>query len=215
MTGSMRAWSDSFADGSAIPARYALARIADDPADHATLSDNINPHVGWADLPDGTRSVAVMVIDVSAPSSAEDVNKDNREVPADLPRADFSHWLVVDLDPAPGGIAEGSHSDGVVPGGKPGLRGPGGVRQGRNDYTSWFLGDPVMEGIYHGYDGPGPPWNDALAHRYVFTVYALDVQRLPLPEDFDAPTLREALAGHVLAEASFSGTYTTNPRLAG
>ena len=46
-------------------------------------------------------------------------------------------------------------------------------------------------------------------------MYALDVQRLPLPEDFDAPTLREALAGHVLAEASFSGTYTTNPRLAG
>ena len=32
-----------------------------------------------------------------------------------------------------------------------------------------------MFGDYYGYDGPCPPWNDELVHRYVFTLYALDV----------------------------------------
>ena len=35
-----------------------------------------------------------------------------------------------------------------------------------------------MFGDYYGYDGPCPPWNDELVHRYVFTLYALDVPRL-------------------------------------
>lgn len=209
----MRVWSDSFPDGSVIPDRYALARVADDPAEHATLSENINPHLGWTDLPTGTRSVAVVVVDVSAPTKPDDVNAEDREVPADLPRADFYHWLAVDLDPSSGGIAEGAHSNRATPGGKPGPAGPHGGRHGRNDYTGWFAGDETMKGTYYGYDGPGPPWNDALPHRYVFTVYALDVDVLELPADFDGPAVRDALSGHVLAEASVSGTYTTNPRL--
>ena len=40
---------------------------------------------------------------------------------------------------------------------------------------TWFASDKDMAGDYHGYDGPCPPWNDEIPHRYVFTVYALDV----------------------------------------
>ena len=34
-----------------------------------------------------------------------------------------------------------------------------------------------MAGHYFGYDGPFPPFNDSLVHHYVFTLYALSVER--------------------------------------
>jgi Raf kinase inhibitor-like YbhB/YbcL family protein len=98
-----------------------------------------------------------------------------------------------------------------VPRGKPGPQSTHGARQGINDYTAWFQGDHDMAGDYYGYDGPCPPWNDAIAHRYVFTVFALDVARLALPERFGGKDVREAVHGHVLAQASLTGRYTLNP----
>ena len=68
-----------------------------------------------------------------------------------------------------------------------------------------------MSGDYHGYDGPCPPWNDELPHRYVFTVYALDVARLPVEGGFRGPDVRQAVQRHVLAQASITGRYTLNP----
>ena len=71
-----------------------------------------------------------------------------------------------------------------------------------------------MKGDYYGYDGPCPPWNDERVHRYVFTLYALDVARCALAEPrFTGPEVRAAIEGHVLAQASISGTYTLNPAL--
>ena len=45
----MKFWSDSFADGAAIPANYAFC--APDPAARVKLSQNRNPHFAWSDLP--------------------------------------------------------------------------------------------------------------------------------------------------------------------
>ena len=70
-----------------------------------------------------------------------------------------------------------------------------------------------MHGNYYGYDGPAPPWNDPLMHHYVFTLYALDVPHLEVPGALTGENVRAALAGHVLAEASITGTYSLNPRL--
>jgi hypothetical protein len=70
-----------------------------------------------------------------------------------------------------------------------------------------------MGGRYFGYDGPFPPFNDSLVHHYVFTLYAVSIARLPVEGDFTGARVRAALAGRVLAEATFSGTYTLNPRL--
>ena len=99
-------------------------------------------------------------------------------MPASLPRVDFFHWVLIDLPPDTPPIARGEFSDGVTARGKPGPHAPRGARQGINDYTGWFAGDKDMAGNYFGYDGPCPPWNDAIPHRYVFTLYALDVARL-------------------------------------
>jgi Raf kinase inhibitor-like YbhB/YbcL family protein len=143
----------------------------------------------------------------------EDVNKEGREVPESLPRVDFFHWLLMDIPVSTLGIAAGSHSDGVTSRGKPGPAVADGMRHGVNDYTNWCATDADMNGIYYGYDGPCPPWNDALSHHYVFTLYALDVRRLETHGDMTGAGIRAALAGHVLAEARLTVTYTLNPRL--
>ena len=68
-----------------------------------------------------------------------------------------------------------------------------------------------MAGAYFGYDGPCPPWNDAIVHRYVFTLYALDIASVPVDGEFSGQQVRDAIAGHILAEASVSGSYSLNP----
>jgi Raf kinase inhibitor-like YbhB/YbcL family protein len=145
------------------------------------------------------------------PSRGDDVNQEGRQVPADLPRVDFFHWVLVNLPATLGEIAEGSHSAAVTPNGKPGPALADGSRHGINDYTGWFAGDGQMKGNYFGYDGPCPPWNDSIRHRYVFTVFALDVEQLPLEGAFTGQQARDAMAGHILAQASLTGTYSLNP----
>ena len=119
----------------------------------------------------------------------------------------------VDLPPALAQITEGEFSRGFSARGKPGPAALHGTRQGLNDYTGWFAGDAEMAGQYVGYDGPFPPFNDSLVHHYVFTLYALDLARLPLEGAFDGAQVREAIGGHVLDAATYSGTYTLNRRL--
>jgi Raf kinase inhibitor-like YbhB/YbcL family protein len=207
----MRLWSDSFKDGDWIPERCAFATAAEE--DHVQLSDNLNPHLAWDGVPEGTKSFAIILRDYDVPSSGEDVNKEDREVPADLPRTDFYHWVIVDLPPSLREIAEGVFCAGVTAGGKSGGTGPHGSREGMNDYTGWFEGDPEMGGRYHGYDGPAPPWNDSIVHHYEFTIYALDKVTLDVEGSFSAPEVLAAMEGHILDHASTTGIYSQNPRL--
>jgi Raf kinase inhibitor-like YbhB/YbcL family protein len=206
----MKLWSDSWANGDRIAERYAAGRI---DGTGVGFSDNLNPHLAWSELPAGTQSLVLICHDFDVPSQGDDVNKTDREIPSDLPRVDFFHWLLVDLPPTVTQIAEGEYSRGFSARGKPGPAALHGARQGLNDYTGWFAGDAEMAGQYFGYDGPFPPFNDSLVHHYVFTLYALGVPRLPLDGTFTGAQVREALAGQVLDAATFSGTYTLNRRL--
>jgi Raf kinase inhibitor-like YbhB/YbcL family protein len=205
----MRLFSTSFNEGEAIPARYAFARIA--PQTHIALSDNLNPHLAWDDVPPGTRSFALICHDPDVPSRGDDVNQEGRTVAATLPRVDFYHWVLIDIPATDTSIAEGSHANGVTARGKPGPNAPAGTRHGLNDYTGWFAGDTDMSGDYFGYDGPCPPWNDELVHHYIFTLYALDVPSLEIAGQLDGASVRRALEGHVLASATLTGTYALNP----
>ena len=205
----MKLTSASFINGQPIPSTYAFC--APDPASHVTLSDNRNPDFSWGDLPAGTESLVLICHDYDVPSKPDDVNQEGRTIPSNLPRIDFFHWVLVDLPTTAKGIKEGDYSDGVTARGKSGPAGPGGTRQGLNDYTKWFAGDKDMGGDYYGYDGPCPPWNDTIVHHYVFTLYALDVDKCPVDGKFTGDDVRKAIAGHILAEASITGTYSLNP----
>jgi Raf kinase inhibitor-like YbhB/YbcL family protein len=211
----MKVWSDSFKHGEFIPGEYAFGVI--DPASHVALSANRNPHLAWSDVPAGTRSFVLICHDPDVPSRGDDVNQEGKTVPASLPRVDFFHWVMVDLPASMNAIAAGEFSSGVTARGKSGpeVKDHPGVRHGLNDYTGWFAGDAAMVGDYCGYDGPCPPWNDSIVHRYVFTVFALDIDRVPVSGKFTGQQVREAIQEHVLAEASVMGRYTLNPTKVG
>ena len=209
----MKLWSNSFTDGGTIPGEFAFAVI--DAAHHVKLSSNRNPHLAWSGTPAGTRSCVLICHDYDVPSRGDDVNQEGREIPASLPRVDFFHWSLVDIPASMTSIEAGAFSHTVTPRGKSGPAAAHGARQGINDYTAWFASDHDMEGDYFGYDGPCPPWNDSILHHYVFTLYALDVPRVPLEGKFGGADVRKAMEAHVLAQAHIMGTYTLNPRLAG
>jgi Raf kinase inhibitor-like YbhB/YbcL family protein len=199
-----------FPEGGPIPGTFAFCVPAE--VGHVAMAPNRSPLVRWAGAPAETRSYAILCVDSDAPTVPDTVNKEGETVPAILARAEFAHWVLVDVPASLSEIAEGADSDGVTPHGKPLGPTPIGVR-GRNDYTGWFAGDPDMEGTYGGYDGPCPPWNDELVHHYTFTVYALDVDTLGLSGDFGLAEARAAMEGHVLASDSAVGVYSLNPEV--
>lgn len=67
------------------------------------------------------------------------------------------------------------------------------IRQWVNDYG------------YLGYGGPCPP--PGPAHRYVFTVHALDVDTLPVPAEATSAACRFTLLAHSIGSASFTATF--------
>jgi Raf kinase inhibitor-like YbhB/YbcL family protein len=99
----------------------------------------------------------------------------------------FTHWVLFNLPPGttalPRHYAAGAASR---------HDGDDGAREGTNDF-----GDV-------GYGGPCPPRGET--HRYVFTLYALDVAPA-LDAGVGPDALRDAMRGHVCAEAELVGTY--------
>ncbi len=100
----------------------------------------------------------------------------------DAPAGNWVHWVVYNIPSVTTSLPEDAG------GGEPPA---GGILQGTN---SWGR---------TGYGGPCPPSG---THRYFFRLYALD-SMLELEAGADAAALREAMDGHVLAEAELMGRY--------
>ena len=207
----MKISSTAIQQGQPVPEPYAFCKY--DADNHVAMSHNRNPDFAWSGAPEGTKTFVLVCVDPDVPTKLDDVNKEDREVPEDLERMDFYHWLMVDIPADVTSIAVGACSDSITPHGKHDPEGPHGARQGINDYTNWFAGDADMEGQYFGYDGPCPPWNDSIVHHYHFRIYATDLERCPVEGAFTGQDVMQALEGHVLGKAEVMGTYTLNPRL--
>ena len=204
----MKLESTSIVHNAPIPEEFAFGVPAEQ--DHMTLGANRSPHLAWSGAPEGTKSYAVICVDDDVPSKMDDFNQEGRTIPADLPRIDFYHWVLVDVPASVTELAAGADSDGITQGGKPPGPTDHGTR-GVNDYTKFMQDD--MAGDYGGYDGPCPPWNDSIVHHYHFTVYALDVDGLGLSGNFTGADAMTAFAGHVLDKATITGTYSLSPQV--
>lgn len=204
----MKITSNSFEHGKRIPAEFAMG-VTDG------FGDNRNPQLAWSDVPDATKSFALLCIDTDVPTVAEMAGKAGVEIPIGQPRTDLVHWAMVDIAADVREIAAGSCSDGITKKGKQSPPGPEGSRQGLNSYTEWFAGDADMQGDYFGYDGPYPPANDLRLHRYFFRIFALDVARLDVRDRFTAADVFRAMQAHVLTEATTYGTYSLHPEVKG
>ena len=97
------------------------------------------------------------------------------------------HWFVVDLPLGLNGLAADAGAEG-------GAQLPAGARHIRNDYGAYAWG------------GMCPPAGDK-PHRYVFTLHALSVPRLDIPDDASAALAGFMVNAHTLAKASFTVTY--------
>lgn len=71
---------------------------------------------------------------------------------------------------------------------------PAGAVQGRNDFG------------YSGFGGACPPEGDK-PHAYQFTVWALNVDKLPIDENASGALVGFMLNSHVLAKAQLTATY--------
>lgn len=99
----------------------------------------------------------------------------------------FWHWYVIDI---PTDVTELPADAGA----KGGANLPKGARQIRNDY-----------GIY-AWGGVCPPPGDK-PHRYIFTVHALSVERIEVPDDAPAALTGFMVNANTIAKASFTATY--------
>jgi Raf kinase inhibitor-like YbhB/YbcL family protein len=110
----MKITSSAFHEGANIPSKFTCD------------GSDTSPPLQIADVPSGAKSLVLIVDDPDAPSGL------------------FTHWLVWNIPPQTGSIAEGSAPQGV---------------QGANDFGK------------SGYRGPCPPPG---THRYSFKIFALD-----------------------------------------
>ena len=189
-----------------LPARAAFC--AADRVDAWTY--NTSPAVRWSKGPNATRSYVLLMVDPDVPADLALIDRPGVTIAADAPRQAIYHWVLADIPPATRSLAEGVEGRGVVPHGKPIGTGPVGVR-GANGYTKFLRDVPAMAGTYGGYDGPCPPKNDARVHRYIVTVYALDVPTIGLAGAFDGRAVEAAMAGHILARGSATALYSRRP----
>jgi Raf kinase inhibitor-like YbhB/YbcL family protein len=151
--------SPAFADGADIPVR------------HTCDGDNLSPQLTWSDVPEGTRSLALIVDDPDAPAGT------------------FTHWLLYDIPTDANGVGENVRVGTI------------GIA-GRNSFGRT------------GYGGPcPPPAHDA--HRYRFTLHALDVPSLALPANATREDVERKVETHVLATARVVGKYKRHRVAAG
>jgi Raf kinase inhibitor-like YbhB/YbcL family protein len=110
----MKITSSAFHEGANIPSKFTCD------------GSDTSPPLQIAGVPSGAKSLVLIVDDPDAPGGL------------------FTHWLVWNISPQTGSIAEGSAPKGV---------------QGENDFGK------------SGYRGPCPPPG---THRYSFKIFALD-----------------------------------------
>ncbi len=97
------------------------------------------------------------------------------------------HWVIFNLSPTSNSLP--------VNAGKPnGKAAPAGSVQSMTDF-----GQP-------GYGGPCPPAGDK-PHRYIFTLYALKLEQLPLKGDASGAMVGFYLNQNMIAKASFMAFY--------
>jgi Raf kinase inhibitor-like YbhB/YbcL family protein len=176
-----------------------------DPAEY-----NISPSVSWSRGPSATRSYALIMTDLDVPKDLSTINKPGVLLTAETPRVPFIHWVLVDIPPKITRLRRGEESAGFVPKGNSIGPTDHGLR-GANVYTHYYPKDSPLAGPRGGYDGPCPPHNDVVAHRYVTRVYALDVPSLGLQGMFFGEDALRAMQGHVLASGEATAVYSATP----
>lgn len=144
----MQITSSAFTNNQKIPTKYTCD------------GEGINPPLQFSDIPENSKSLALICNDPDAPSGS------------------FVHWLIFNISPKTNQIGENSPPEEAIQG-----------------LTS--LGRP-------GYVGPCPPSG---THRYIFSLYALDIM-LEREANTDKSQLEQAMNDHIVEKKELTGLYS-------
>ncbi|MCX7184723.1 MAG: YbhB/YbcL family Raf kinase inhibitor-like protein [Nitrosospira sp.] len=101
---------------------------AEIPAHHTCDGRDISPELSWSKLPDGTKSLVLIVDDPDAPDPA-------------APKMTWVHWMLYNIPPDANGLAEGVAAKDLPPG----------TLQGLNDWQRTGYGGPCPPVGTHRY----------------------------------------------------------------
>ncbi len=93
------------------------------PSKYTADGENISPPLAWSGVPEGTKSLALIVDDPDAPGNV------------------WVHWVLYDIPPGAGGLKEGVSSSELPPG----------TREGLNDWGKKGYGGPSPPSGTHRY----------------------------------------------------------------
>jgi Raf kinase inhibitor-like YbhB/YbcL family protein len=108
--------SPAFSNGGDIPWRYTCE------------GSDVSPPLAWSGLPEGTKSLALVVDDPDAPDPK-------------APKMTWVHWVLYNLPPTVGALPEAVSPEALPPG----------TRQGRNDWNKPGYGGPCPPVGRHRY----------------------------------------------------------------
>src|SRR6266702_2506096 len=117
-SGPMNITSSAFAQNGAIPKKYTCD------------GGDTSPPVAWSDVPAGAKSLALIVDDPDAPDPA-------------APRMTWVHWVLYNLPPSSGGLAEGVKNL------------PAGTAEGMNGRHRYFHKLYALDTVLQGLKKPG------------------------------------------------------------
>ncbi len=167
---------------------------------------NISPAVSWSKGPAGVKSYALIMTDLDVPNDLSLINKAGVTLTQSTPRVPFIHWVLIDIPPAITHLDKGAEGAEFIARGKPFGQTDHGIR-GLNVFTHFYPEGSPFAGPHAGYDGPCPPLNDTIIHRYVTDIYALDISSLGLSGPFYGEAALEKMKGHVLAAGRANAAY--------
>lgn len=98
------------------------------PSKYTCDAANVSPALSWSGVPDGTRTLALIVDDPDAPDPA-------------APKRIWAHWLLDNLPAGSRGLAEGVATEAL----------PDGTLEGRNDWKRTGYGGPCPPVGRHRY----------------------------------------------------------------
>lgn len=89
------------------------------PAKHTCEGEDVSPGLEWVEVPEGARSLVLIVDDPDAPDPR-------------APRMTWVHWVLYNIPPEAGGLPEAAESDDL----------PAGTEEGVNDWKRTGYGGP-------------------------------------------------------------------------
>lgn len=153
------------------------------PTKYTCLGENVSPPLSWMGAPEGTRSFVLIMEDPDAQRVVGKV---------------WTHWVVYDISVRRDRLEEDVPKQFTIQ-----------IVTGTNVevFRQAHGSDRMNERGRVGYQGPCPP--EGRVHTYRFTLYALNVDRLPL-DTSRSPTRQEverAMAGKVLAQTTLHARF--------